>query len=71
MKKINFIISNCSKRKVSMLSDLFENISYKFHDKKVKFEVFSDKFKEDIYLLKNIFKKVNLNIEEVPKKKLG
>ena len=51
-----------------MLSDLFENISYKFHDKKVKFEVFSDKFKEDIYLLKNIFKKVNLNIEEVPKK---
>ena len=43
MKKINFIIPKCNKEKVTKVIEYFENISYRFLNETVNFEIFSDK----------------------------
>ena len=65
MKKINFTISKKRNEKISKIIYYFENLSYKFLDESVKFEIFSDKLDQDIPLLKKICIDVNYTLEKV------
>ena len=68
MKKINFIIYKYSKEKIANIIERFDNVSYKFLNQSIKFEIFSDKLEQDIFLLNNICKDINYKIEKVEKK---
>ena len=65
MKKINFTISKKRNEKISKIIYYFENLSYKFLDESVKFEIFSDKLDRDIPLLKKICVDVHYTLEKV------
>ena len=67
MKKINFIIYKCSKERVARIVEYFDNISYKFLNENVKFEIFSDNLEQDIVLLNNLCKDINYTLEKVKK----
>lgn len=68
MKKINFIIYKCSKEKISRITDCFENLSYKFFNENVRFEIFSEKLDEDIFLLNNVCEEARYTLEKVSDK---
>ena len=68
MKKINFIIYKCSKERVARIVEYFDNISYKFLNENVKFEIFSDNLEQDIVLLNNLCKDINYTLEKIVKK---
>ena len=68
MKKINFIIPKCSKEKITKIIECFDNISYRFLNEDVKFEIFSDKLEQDIFFLNNLYKDIHYKLEKVEKK---
>ena len=68
MKKIDFIIHKCSKERISIIIECFDNISYKFLNEDVKFEIFSDKLEQDIFFLNNLCKGISYTLEKVEKK---
>ena len=68
LKKINFIISKRRKEKITKIIECFDNISYRFLNDKVKFEIFSDKLDQDIFLLNNLCKDIPYALEKVVKK---
>jgi len=68
LKKINFIIPKCNKEKVTKVIEYFENISYRFLNETVNFEIFSDNLEEDIFLLHNICKDIRYTLKNVEKK---
>ena len=68
MKKINFIIPKCSKEKIIKIIECFDNISYRFLNENVKFEIFSDKLEQDIFFLNNLCKDISYTLEKVEKK---
>ena len=65
MKKIIFIISKRRNEKISQIINYFENLSYKFLDENVKFEIFSEKLDQDILLLKKLCINVKYTLEKV------
>ena len=68
MKKINFIIPKCSKEKIIKIIECFDNISYRFLNENVKFEILSDKLEQDIFFLNNLCKDISYTLEKVEKK---
>tara|TARA_B100001248_G_scaffold62090_1_gene42846 strand:+ start:1596 stop:2414 length:819 start_codon:yes stop_codon:yes gene_type:complete len=68
LKKINFIIPKRRKEKITKIIECFDNISYRFLNDKVKFEIFSDKLDQDIFLLNNLCKDIPYALEKVVKK---
>ena len=68
MKKIYFIIPKCSKEKITKIIECFDNISYRFLNEDVKFEVLSDKLEQDIFFLNNLYKDIHYTLEKVEKK---
>ncbi len=68
MKKINFIIYKYSKEKIKKIIERFDNISYRFSNENVKFEIFSDKLEQDIFFLNNLCKDIRYKLEKVVKK---
>ena len=68
MKKIYFIIPKCSKEKITKIIECFDNISYRFFNEDVKFEIFSDNLEQDIFFLNNLYKDIHYKLEKVEKK---
>ena len=67
MKKIYFIIPKCSKEKITKIIECFDNISYRFFNEDVKFEIFSDNLEQDIFFLNNLYKDIHYTLEKVKK----